>query len=141
MEDLSDLSEFLDVPVLTLPVHGVKYIVKSASGEDWLRLQAIDDDRATSKVSAMEMFKLALGSTFDEMVKAGLLKAEIEHCGTTAYFWQMGREDMAETFWKSTGKAVAAKSPRKTSTQRTTRPAAGTTTRRRASGTGTSGLK
>lgn len=141
MEDLSDLSEFLDVPVLTLPVHGKKYVVKSASGEDWLRLQAIEDDRATSSVSAMDMFKLALGPTFDELVKAGLSKPEIEYCGTTAFFWQMGREDMAEAFWRSGGKAVAAKTPRKTSTPRTTRPAGAATNRRRASGTGTSGPK
>lgn len=136
--DLEDLSQYLETPTLTLPIRGTSYTVESADGERWLRLQAIAANTDTkSGESMMDLYRLALGDTFDQLVNAKVSGADIQHAGTTAFYWQIGREDLAQAFWRSGGKAPG---PRR-ATPKTTRPAAASTTRRRASGSGTSGRK
>lgn len=137
--ELTDLSGFLEPPSLKLPIGGRVYAVAPASGETWLRLQelasAVDSGKQQA-MSKLELQKMSLGPVFEQMITDGVAGWEIEKSGTVAFYWQIGNESLAKLFWEAQGKA----SPRaKRSTGTTT--AAGSTTRRRASTSGTSTRK
>lgn len=149
---LSDLREMLDAPVLKLPIGGKTYAVQAADAETWLRLQDIHNRSAdlvagrpasasrsadaVTGLSEIDMYRLALGDVFDKLVVAKVSGPELKHAGLTAYFWQIGEQDVAEAMWESAGKAPARPRSRRGSTTSTSTGAA-TTTRRRASGSGT----
>ncbi|HJQ00079.1 MAG TPA: hypothetical protein VJ851_00635 [Jatrophihabitans sp.] len=149
---LSDLREMLDAPVLKLPIGGKTYTVAAADAETWLRLQDIHNRSAdlvagrpaaasrnadaVTGLTEIDMYRLALGPTFDQLVAAKISGPELKHAGLTAYFWQIGEEKVAELMWESAGKAQPARRRSSRSTTSTSTGAA-TTTRRRVSGSGT----
>lgn len=138
---LDDLRTFLDQPTLTLPVGGKKYTVRPCKADVWLKLQEIarradDPDSDEPKVPDMELFKLALGDLFDQLLPV-VTGPELKHIGTTAYLWQLGSTELAARFWAGGGKA-STPTVTPTRTRRTTRTGEASTTRRRASGTTTS---
>lgn len=143
---LTDLRDMLDAPTLKLPIGGKTYVVQACTADAWLRLQEIND-RITAKaktsedgtdvatatgVSELEMFKMALGDTFAEMITGQVTAVELKHAGVTAYYWQLGNEAVAEAMWQSAGKAPAPSKPARQSSTRTS-TAGATTTRKRAS--------
>lgn len=139
MPELQELGEFLNES-LTLPVGRRKYVVPAATGRAWLQLQelaaAMDLDEA-NKMRTTDLYKLALGPVFDQLIEHDQPGNVITQCGNTAFYWQLGRDDLATMFWESGGNP----SPRPTRAKAMTPTAAGTTTRRRASGSGTSTRK
>ncbi|MDQ1738106.1 MAG: hypothetical protein QOH56_4357 [Pseudonocardiales bacterium] len=159
---LADLREFIDSPKLTLPIGGRSYNVGPVTAQVWLRLQEIqaraakviedaaklsDDpdavlaasDTEIDEISELDLIKLALGDAFDVMVRGGVTGPELKHAGVTAYYWQLGQESVAEAIWISAGKATAPRRAPRTSIRTST--GAATTTRKRASGSGTSSRK
>lgn len=134
--DLTDLSDALDLPKLRIPLRGKVYIVLPCSGKAWLQLQDINnrasealaesgDPKAEFKtgVTEDEMFKLALGDTYDELM-AEVSVAEIRHAAMTAYYWQLGDEAVAVAVWESAGKAPEpVPAPRRRRTSNSTRSA------------------
>jgi hypothetical protein len=143
---LEDLRGFLDAPKLTLPIGGKNYIVEPVTAETWLKLvhfselvaSNADKPEATTdeiaQMSEIDLFKLCLGTTFDVLAKV-VNRNELRTAGLTAFYWQLGREDVAESMWRLEGKATAPKAAPKRSTRTTT--AAASTTRKRASTSGT----
>lgn len=132
---LNDLRESLTTPHLDLPIGGKKYVVHPVNADAWLRLVSHADsieagDGGTIK-NDIELCRLALGATFDQMVE-NVTGPELNIAGVTAWFWQIGNPAAAEAFWQSRGKAPR----RRRSTSTSTAAASGT--RRRASGSGTS---
>jgi hypothetical protein len=123
--ELEDLRDFLDAPKLTLPIGGRRYVVEPATAEVWLRLQAVAADAEAAakgdgealarsgRVSDLDVYRLALGPAFDEMLPK-VSKTELGQAGMTAWFWQLGQQELAETYWRSGGKASPP--PRKTTT-------------------------
>lgn len=139
---LDDLRSFLDQPTLTLPVGGKKYTVQPCKADVWLRLQEIarraEDDPTAERTPDTELFRLALGDELFGKLLPLVTGPELRHIGTTAYLWQLGNQELAARFWAGGGKASTSESATPTRTRRTTHTGAANTTRRRASGTGTS---
>lgn len=143
--ELTDLSEFLDSPRLSLEIRGRKFTIEPVSAKTWLKLQAIqalmiegsDPDDPEKKVSTGvtidELAQMTLGEAFDEIYDYAT-PAEVSRIGVTAFYWQLGHEDAALEAWReSTGKAPAPVRRRSTST--TTAAASTTPKRTRSSGT------
>lgn len=148
---LQDLREFLDQPVLRMPIGGRIFEVQPVSAREWLRLQEVqqsvlsaDPESAVSDASRMtevELYKLVLGDAYEELLD-NVSRPELEKAALTAYYWQLGRNDIAESFWSLGGKAEAptpARAPRKSTTRTST--GAANTTRKRASTSGTTSRK
>lgn len=142
---LNDLRTFLDQPTLTLPVGGKKYTVQPCRADVWLRLQEIarraEDDPTAEATPDTELFKLALGDDLYTKLLPLVTGPELRHIGTTAYLWQLGNHEFAARFWASGGKASTPAPKTPTRTRRATHTGEGTTTRRPASGSGTSTRK
>lgn len=141
--ELSDLGDALDLPCLRIPLRGKNYIVLPCSGRAWLKLQEINnratavlaeqgdpDAEVDTGVTEVEMFQLALGATYDELM-AEVSMPEVKHAAMTAYYWQLGNEELAVALWESPmGKARPAAPARRRATGSSTRSARTTTASR-----------
>lgn len=112
-----ELEDFLDSD-LTLPIRGKKYTCPDPGWENvlWLeqRMKTVmkaaqgadlsDDDREVLNDSDTdELFAVALGDAYDQMLDDGLPAAYIRHAGLTAVMhWSVG-EEQAKAFWESGG--------------------------------------
>lgn len=124
---LTDLRDLLTPPTLKLPIGGTVYTVPECSAATWLRFQEVnnraadkiaedDDTKATlddvgDGMSETEMIQLALGDAYQQMLSGGVRPSELRHAGITAYYWQLGNEDVAVAMWEAVGKAPAAQTP------------------------------
>jgi hypothetical protein len=130
---LTDLRDTLDAPILKLPIGGTVYEVTECDAATWLRLQevnqaniarvrareagaAVPDDDIMSE---MEMVKLSLSDAYQTMIDGGVRPSELRHAGVTAFYWQLGVEDLAVSWWESGGKAPAPPGPSRSTSTRT----------------------
>jgi hypothetical protein len=98
--------------------------------EDEVAPAIADENVSRWRNDALALYRECLSpGTYDAMLQAVTL-AELQRAGATAYLWQLGYADDADTFWSSGGKAAAAEST-------STSTAAATTTKRPASTSGT----
>jgi len=136
---------------LVLPIGGKKYRVPEPSVETAMRMQVLLS--ASRRVSAggditdrqqevltdqeeVDTYRLYLGPAYDQMVADAVTFPRIKHAAFTALFHFMVSPEVAEAHWNrgvQAGKA-SSRSPRP-ATRRTT--AAASTTKARASGSGT----
>lgn len=137
---LDDLRSFLDKPTLKLPVGGKTYTVQACAADVWLRLQAdIDkaDDPTVKGLPDMDIFRMCLGEEIFTKLLPLVTGPELRHIGMTAFLWQISGADAAATYWATGGKAPTPGKATPTRTRRTTPTAGASTTRKAASGTGT----
>jgi hypothetical protein len=147
-----DLSEFADDPVLELPIDGRIYVVRGVDGETGLWATRVlelgqaamagkevdgsllDDDQERAAYARL------LGDTFQELLDAGVTWERIKHCAYTALLWITSNMDTAEKFWETWGKRDAEGEAEALEPNRASRraaSAAASTTRKRASTSGT----
>lgn len=152
------LDDFLD-DTLTLPVRGTdgttrRFRIESPSGEDGLRVQnivtlatrllaggeAVDttvlDDR-----EEIDLFRLALGDTYDDLIKWAPW-SRVRHAAMTTVFWVVNGRAAAERYWKSRS-AGEAQAPNREARRHPKKSGSGSgqSTRHRGSTSGTSGRK
>lgn len=145
-----DLDAFLD-DTLALPVAGKVYTIRPVSGAFGLRLERMmaegeaaahgeaDEDAIREAFDGMddEVFnRELLGDVYRELLDDGVPYRTLKIVSSTAMIWNLSGEDAAVEFWNAGGKA-----PEPNRRQRragTTRTGAASTTKRPASGTGTS---
>ncbi|MDQ1053171.1 hypothetical protein QE394_001099 [Arthrobacter sp. SORGH_AS 212] len=149
-ETLEQLGTFLD-PILGVPFRGKTYKVPPVDAETGLKLQrlisagvqaAVEkklDPETIELVSDAEekgFYQTVLGPVYDELLADGATFHALKFIGQTALMWHAQDFDTAEEFWMAEGKAPTPnRAERRTATR--TGTAAATTTRKRASVTGT----
>lgn len=148
---LPDLADFLDGKTLTIPIRGKKYVIGEATGDRFMRLQrmgALVLSGAGLNDPRLQEFMGLEGGDFHEFVlgkdvvtrmsKDEVPGSAIDQATTVAFFWHIGQgEEVLNSILGSTGKAPTSKK-RSTTAARTTRTGAASTTRKPASGSGTS---
>lgn len=147
---LEELAGWLD-DGLVLPIDGKKYKIPEYSAEVGLRVEALLNvgsgngaerhRQVLSDEAEKDLFRDVLGPVYEPLLKA-VSWPMVKHCALTAMYHFNISEQIAEAHWKTRspqpGKAIAGRSSRP-ATQRTT--AAATTTRARASTSGTRSRK
>lgn len=155
-----DLRETL-APGLPLPIGGKTYLIKPISAEVGLRMQDLmsvaakvakakqdnteytpseDDTAVLTDAAEADLFKDALGDTWDEMLADNVSFEELKLCALTVIFHATQGAEFAEGYWNAGGKAPAPnREARRTATR--TRTGAASTTRKRASQSGTTTRK
>lgn len=155
MGNFKILEEFQD-DALTLPVRlpdGTvrEFRIPSPSAEVGLRVQKLMEQSARMVDSGapldtevlddaeeMDLFKTALGPTYDDLMGAGLGWSRVRHVAMTAVMWITAGLDVAEKFWEADG------DPSQVAPNRAARrasSAAASTTKSRGSTSGTSTRK
>lgn len=146
-----DLAELADDPVLELPIDGQIFVVHGVDAETgiWANLvlelgqaakagkdvdgSRLDDDQER------DAYRRLLGDTYQELLDAGVKWERIKHCAYTALIWITSSMSNAEEFWltwqKSAEGEAEALEPNRAS--RRASAAAASTTRKRASTSGT----
>lgn len=141
-----DLSEVLDAG-LSLPIGGKTYLVPPVDAETGLRLQrlaelaaqaakavqtgegleeiVVDDDQE------VDLYRDALGPAYEQMVADRVPWPALKIAGVTAWLDAAVDRQTAEAYWNAAG------DPERLAGNRTTRRAAARSTRRPASGNGT----
>lgn len=127
MSAFRDLDEFFD-DTLSLPIRGKTYVIQPVDAKTGLNMQRMMTI-ATSAASGIEvtpeqvaavelddegeeqLYRLALGATYDELVADGVNWPRIKHTGLTAYFFQTAGRELAEKVWASGGPGKARKQP------------------------------
>lgn len=145
---MEDLAHLLD-PALRLPIDGREWVIQPPSAAVGLRLEALfaltlatrDGSRLEDRHAALlrvtedvDLARDALGPVYEEMVAAGLSLPFIRHAGQTAFLhWTSGPRAGA-AYWASVGRDYVGKVPARSGSTRT---GAASTTRTRASTSGT----
>ncbi len=148
---LEQLGSFLD-PYLAVPFRGKTYQVPAVSAETGLRLQKLisagiraqgadnldpETIELVNDAEELGFYEQILGPVYPELIADGASFPALKFIGSTALLWHTQDFTTAETFWKAEGKVPAQnRAQRRTATP--TRTGAATTTRKRASVTGTS---
>jgi hypothetical protein len=115
-----DLRELLEEQVLPLPIGGITYSVPACSADDWLYLNtqarviesmiragAMDAEIKGEGEEDPEIFmRRCLGDAFDLMTADGVTGKELTIAAFTAFFWQLGNEELAERVWLNGGKVM-----------------------------------
>lgn len=122
-----ELDEFFD-PTLRLPIRGNVYVVPSPDAKTGLWCQrmlatgaiaATGGDISADEIAALElddtqereMYKIVLGTAWDEMLDDGLPWDIIRHAGITAFMWVASGRETAEAYWASGGDSGEARRP------------------------------
>lgn len=150
MAKFKDLDQYLD-DQLELTVKGKTYTFSPADARLGLRMQRmlavgmgaahgnVDEDAATEAMAGMEdetFFPQIMGDTYEQLLADGVPYRALTLISSTLMLWNLQGEDEAAEFWQSGGKAPAPNRAQRRAA--TTRTGAASTTKRRASGTGTS---
>ncbi|MER7206338.1 hypothetical protein ABT340_04665 [Streptosporangium sp. NPDC000239] len=144
----ASLGETLDLP-LRLPSGQMKIcIVQPVDAKTWAKLAArftglrdrlaaaqSDDEEVADDRSELALYRLTLGTVFDELVADGAAWRQIRAAGLTALSWHMHGPEAAEQTWREGGLPK----PRSTSetSDETGTPAEGPSTPSPASESGT----
>jgi hypothetical protein len=151
-----DLAEFLD-PDLRLPWNGKTYVIPAIPADVGLRCQALislagsalardgqgevkvseRDREVLSDLAERDLFRDVLGTVFDELTADGASWPVVKHMAITAITYFTVDEETALAVWEGQGKAPAPNRAGRRAAARTA-TAAANTTRKRASGNGTS---
>lgn len=150
-DQLHDTDDFLteDEPIV-LTYRGKDYEIRPATartGLDMRRLFAAteraqngeelsDRDKEILNRDSEDVWQELLGDTFDELMDDGVTFGALDLIGNTAVMWAAQDRDMALEFWENEGKAPAPNRAQRRAAK--TRTGGATTTKRQASGTGTS---
>lgn len=150
MTSFKDLDQYLDAE-LTLPVSGHEYTFAPVSAAFGLRLQrmmrvgmaaAHGDTNEEEVAAAFEdvddetFYPDLMGDSYQQMLDNGVTLRQLQLVASTVITWNLEGEDAALELWRSGGKA-----PEPNRAQRrakTTRTDGASTTKRPASGSGTS---
>lgn len=144
-----DLDEFFR-PSLKLPIRGKVYEVHSPDAVTGLWAQRLmssatraakDENAELTEEQAnslmlddqeeADLYKRLLGPAFQEMVDDGVNWEMLKHAGMTALIWAAGNTEAAETYWNNPDGLP------ETPTPKPSRRVSGSTTRTRASTSGT----
>lgn len=141
-----DLSEVLDAG-LSLPYKGKTYDVAPVDAETGLRLQRLAevaahaakaaesgeplDEIALDDAEEVDLYRDALGATYDEMLADRVPWPVLKVAGVTAWLDAAVSREAAEAYWNAAG------SPEASAGNRETRRAAARSTRRQGSASGT----
>lgn len=166
-KDLTDV--FQDY--LELPIDGVTWRINAPSAQVGLRAHAMfqlgqmvalaqqtddpsmvpqltDEQRAFIELDDIEettLFRQLLGSTYDEMVEAGVSGPQLAHIGRTVFMWVGSdyNDDVTAAFWNGDepGKALVPNRADRRHPTTSTSTAAASTTPRRVSGSSTTSRK
>lgn len=134
--DLGAVEDYLQPDTFDFTLRGHQFSVAQCDAETGLRLQVIaakaaeafqdptkDIGDATSTTSE-DLYRLSLGDVYPALLALKPTLAELERVGVTAFWWQLGSDDVAEaTFTGGSGKApvpptsaeAAAMTPRRAS--------------------------
>lgn len=140
---MRDLDDIIGNDLLELPIRGKTYRIPPMGYQDGLRLKmAAEAPEGADGPSNEEMLRLPLGPVLDEMRADNVPEAWILRAALTATAEAMAGRKVAELTWENgpDPEALAAQVAAMTggqATNRATRRAAASTTRKRASGTGT----
>jgi len=78
---------------------------------EWIddRIKVGDVNAAVEQdgTSETDLYRRALGAAFDEMVQDDVTGKELTAAAWTAFFWQLGNQELAESVWENAGKALA----------------------------------
>ncbi|UQN29483.1 DUF7426 family protein [Brachybacterium kimchii] len=150
MSAFKDLDQFLD-DSLVLPINGKDYRIPAVSAQLGLKLQRIlevtedaQNNRASdedvqeliSDAEELELYPDVLGDAYDEMLSDGISYPRLRLAAITAILWNVHGEDMAAEFWAAGGKAPEPNRAQRRAPK--TRTGGASTTKRPASGSGTS---
>lgn len=126
-QKFGDLDRYYD-PGLTLTVRGKEYVLPLPSAELglWCRRLMETAGEITSASTAEEIQAAAdrinelpelpgnlsmeerlLGPVYQQMMTDGVPDHFLQFCATTAYFWIVGGEGLAERYWTSGGRPEA----------------------------------
>jgi len=142
---MRDWEDFAEEP-LELPIGGTVYVVPPIGIKAGLTLRGVvqgEDDSLNDK-PATELWRLALGSAYDEMVADDVPMAALNRAGAAALADATHGRAAAVKAWEIglLPEPLAGQGPAAgTETPRRTRPAGASTTRKRASGTGTTATR
>ncbi|GAA1327608.1 hypothetical protein GCM10009592_14670 [Brachybacterium rhamnosum] len=97
-----------------------------------------DDDEAQvlSDAEELDLYPDVLGPVYDELLDDGVPFRRLKLAATAAMLWTIHTEDVALDYWAAGGKAPAPNREQRRAA--TTRTGGANSTKRRASGTGTS---
>lgn len=150
-DDLQPVTAFLDEDeCLVLPWKGKEYRIEPVSARTGLRIEKIMsaaekaardkdakvDDQLLSDAEELDMYTDVLGDVYEEMLEDGISFRRLKLAATAAMMWTVYDEDIAIEFWEAGGKAPAPNRQQRRAA--TTRTGGASTTKRPASGTGTS---
>lgn len=154
MPRFAPVAEFLGES-LELPVEGrdrklKEYAIPPCAAEVGLKLTARFDD-AKTKVTASddpdeevvddaseeELYRMALGDVYDQLIADGVLFPTLKVVGQTAVIWHVYGVKAAELYWEVGGDPKRFKKDSTSTTETPATPAAAPSTRKRASATGT----
>lgn len=112
-----DLSEFLSVEPIVLPIRGKEYSLPGEiSARSWLRLQRVwqamgaASDPGAEAVSDFDEATLMaemFGGVDEQMAADGVTSAEIKRVFVTLMAYHLSGRDAAEAAWDNSGEAVA----------------------------------
>lgn len=146
-----DLADFLSAPHLDLPIRGVVYVIEDPDSDTAIRLQNLvavgravraGKEVAQSKLDdaeELDLYDRLLGKTVEKMRADGVKASEIKRCAMTVMAWVLGDEGEAMKQWHATedddpeGEARLNRATRRAIASQ----ASGSTTRKRASTSGT----
>lgn len=144
-DKLTELGDFLD-PILAVPYRGVVYRVQPVDADTGLRLHRIlGEGVKAAQGGAVDpanielvndqdeqgFFRTVLGDAYQDLIDTGASNPAVKIISSTAFLWHVQGFEAAEQFWAAGGKAPAPnREERRTATR--TRPAAASTTRKRA---------
>ncbi|MFI6909652.1 hypothetical protein ACIBKY_50915 [Nonomuraea sp. NPDC050394] len=141
MAEFKDLDDFFD-STLALPIGGKRYVVPAPDAETGVlceRLMAAGvvaanggqvDAAMLDDGQELDMYQRVLGPVYGQLRANGVDWLKIKLAGVTAFLWITMGVDTAMRYWESGGQAGEAAAPDP--------GAAATTTKRPASGSGTS---
>jgi hypothetical protein len=155
MTELKELDDFLS-PTLLVPARGKEYRIAAVDAATGLRLQKLmtvgikaygsnttlseKDLELVSDDEEEDFFKTVLGDTYDELIADQIPYQGLKGIASLAMIWTTQGFDAAQQYFLAGGKAPKIKAPQDklppTATRTST--AAATTTRKRASRSGTS---
>jgi hypothetical protein len=130
-----DLEQFIEP--LILPIRGKEYRIPPLGSIDGMKLSEHLANPAESAMTNVEFQTLMLGDVYEQMIADNLPPAYIARAALTALADIQGSRGAAEVMWETGGDPKAVKGMVDSLRDAMTPPAVATTTKRRATGTGT----
>lgn len=150
--ELDHVDDFLDEDeALQLTWRGKTYSIPPVDARTGLRIERVmaaaeqaardkdakPDDQVLSDMDELDLYPDVLGPVYDEMLDDGISFRRLKLAATAAMMWTVYDEAVAVEFWEAGGKAPAPAN-RQQRRAETTRTGGASTTKRPASGSGTS---
>lgn len=151
-DDMDHIDDFLaEDDQLVLEWKGREYRIDPVSAKVGLRVERIisaaernargaaqdgDQEQVLSDSDELDLYPDLLGDVYDQMIEDGVTFIRLKLAATATMMWTVYDEEVALEYWNAGGKAPAPN--REQRRAKTTRTAGATSTKRPASGTGTS---